>query len=78
MKQFILYDGRAKTGDTDVAQILDTAETEIEAREEGASRRGEDGIWYEYDVQAPKDPSGTPILVNGKARWDLPPAKDSI
>jgi len=44
---FVLFDARARSGDTDAAVVLDTAESEREAR----SRQGawpKDSIWYEY------------------------------
>ncbi len=47
-KIFILYDGRAKCGDTDDAAVMDTANSEREAW--AASRqcwRKVDAIWYE-------------------------------
>lgn len=58
---FILYDGRAKSGNIDEADALDTADTEQEARQSGLTMwEGMDAIWYE----------------NGeKPRWDLPPCK---
>ena len=67
MKQFILYDGRAKTGGTDTATVIDTASSEQEAERSGkADWAGHDAIWYEYDLNGDK-------ATNEKARWDLPP-----
>ena len=54
-KVFILYDGRAKFGDTDDAAVLDTANSVSEAWQ--ASRqcwRDIDAIWYENDFNADK------------------------
>ncbi len=66
-KTFILYDGRALAGDPDDASVLDTAETEQEARQAGQHTwAGYDAIWYEYDQRGDK-------LVNGTPRYDLPP-----
>ena len=48
-KMFILYDARARLGDTDDATVFVTANSEREAR----SYRGKfqaDGVWYEYDL----------------------------
>ncbi len=70
---FILYDGRAKLpveGSTDDATVLDTADSESEARHEGRTTwKNHDAIWYEYD-----DDGKT--LTNPRQRWDLPPAQD--
>jgi len=68
---WVLYDGRAKLGDTDIAAAMDTADTEHEARQ--ALRDDWDGydcIWAEYDV----DPS-TGYLINERLRYDLKPLK---
>lgn len=66
-KMFILYDGRAMSGDLDDASVMDTAETEEEAADTGRTTwAGHDAIWYEYHQQGDK-------LVNGKPRHDLPP-----
>lgn len=67
-KSFILFDGRAKSGDSSDATVLDTADTEEEAIESGkVDWRKYDAIWYEFDLEGNN-------LVNGKPRWDLPPA----
>jgi len=64
---FILYDGRAKMGEPSEASIMDTADTEEEARKSGQEDwKDYDAIWYEY--QDDNDP--------GEPRWDLPPAPD--
>ena len=65
-KMFILYDGRARmSGETDDAAVLDTADSEKEAR----SRRGdwpEDSIWCEYDIDADRK-----TLINEQFRFDI-------
>ena len=53
-KMFVLFDARARSGDTDDAAVLDTAESESEAK----SCRGDwptDSIWYEYKPKPGKD-----------------------
>jgi hypothetical protein len=65
-KIYVLYDARAKGGDTDKASIYVTASSEAEAREDGQDEAWQDGIWYEYDIINEE-------LINGVARWDLPP-----
>lgn len=70
MKAFVLYDGRAVI-DTEGALIMDTAETEKEARRTGINDwDGYDYIWWEYD----RGRRG--ILSNGKPRMDLPPCNN--
>ena len=72
-KQFILFDGRAKSGDTDDAAVLDTAEDEIEAREVGRSIHGNtDATWFEYDCLDGKN------CTNPVPRWDIPPASKTV
>jgi hypothetical protein len=63
-KCFVLYDGRAKSGDTDDASVLITAHSEQEARKDGREWSGYDAIWYEYDVVKG-------VATNEKARWDI-------
>lgn len=70
-KLFILYDGRAKMGDTDEAWVLIVANSEAEARKDGEDYRDQDAIWYEYDVKP-----GSNELINGVDRWDIPPSSD--
>ena len=70
-KSFLLYDGRAKTGGPDAACIYVTASSLSEAVQDGQDEAWQDGIWYEYDQW---DEDGVVTLINGKARWDLPPA----
>lgn len=65
---FVLYDGRAKFGNTDSASIYITAQTEKEAKKDGKDRSFDDGIWYQYEVNSKSE------LINPKVRWDLPPA----
>lgn len=64
-KAFILYDDRAYTGDTDDATVLDTADSEAEARE--SNQFHSQGVWYEYD----RDDQDN--LSNGNIREDLSP-----
>lgn len=63
-KCFILYDGRAKSGDTDDASVLVTAHSEREARHDSQNWSGYDAIWYEYDVRDGR-------VINEKVRWDI-------
>jgi hypothetical protein len=47
-RMFLLYDGRAKSGDTDRAIVMDTATSEEEAAELSQSTWADhDAIWYE-------------------------------
>jgi hypothetical protein len=46
---FLIYDGRAKGGDTENALVVVTAKTLKEARRE-APKHGADCAIYEYDV----------------------------
>lgn len=70
MPKFHLLDGRAKDGDPETAfdaAILDTADSEAEARRMGSSiHRTTDGIWWEYKLEGN-------ALTDGKPRYDLPP-----
>lgn len=75
-KLFILYNGRAKDGDTNRASIYVTEPTEAKARKYGKKIlvSGQldlflGGVWYEYDVSTTGD------LVNETMRMDLPPAE---
>jgi len=66
-KMFLLYDGRARAGDTDDASVLDTAHSEVEIKAWRKSHKemyGDDVVWAEYD-----DDKGT--LINEKIRYDL-------
>ena len=66
-KKFILWDGRAKGGDTDDANAMDTADTEREARRAGSTTwAGHDAIWAEYDFDGRE-------ASNERMRTDLPP-----
>ena len=65
-KLFILYDGRAKNGDTDSACVYVTASSEKEAKKDGKDESWQDGVWFEYDCV-------DGILINKKIRMDLPP-----
>jgi len=75
---FILYDGRAKGGpdSDDDATVMSVADTEAEACEEGVTLwSGEDAIWWEYDREPAENPEYPFQAVNGRPRWDIPPAK---
>lgn len=64
---YVLYDGRALSGDPDEASVMDTAESEAHASEAGRTTwAGSDAIWYEYDANGDR-------LTNGNPRYDLPP-----
>ena len=52
--RFILFDGRARMGDTDDATIFATAETEEECRELNGDF-GDDAIWYEVGENGEMD-----------------------
>ena len=65
-KLFVLYDGRAKGGDTDDAAVLVSSNSEREAKRDTHLFRGYDAIWYEYDI----DTDGK-TMINEKARPDL-------
>jgi len=55
MKVWILYDGRAESGDTDDAQVLEVCGTSKRAVKTSLwSRRGEDAVLVEYDAVGPK------------------------
>jgi hypothetical protein len=64
VKQFILYDGRSLFGNTDDAMVLDTADSEREARQRSGNKKEYSGVWFEYDVEGKE-------LVNEKMRNDL-------
>lgn len=61
---FILYDGRAKSGDTDRAIAMDTADSEEEAVEASFSHEEIDAVWYEYDLV-------DGVAVNERPRFDI-------
>jgi hypothetical protein len=63
---FLLYDGRAKTGNTDNALVMVCARSEEEVREDSKTFSGYDAIWFEYDTDADGK-----TLINEKARPDL-------
>ena len=66
-KIFILYDGRAKSGDTDDAAVMDVADSVAEAWQ--ASRqcwRNIDAIWYENNF----DDKGE-VATEVGPRWDI-------
>jgi hypothetical protein len=67
-QMFVLYDGRAKSGNDEDADVMDTADTEIQARKRGAkSWKGHDGIWFQYRLDDQEN------LLEGRPRWDIPP-----
>lgn len=68
---FILYDGRAKLGNADDASVFVTAGTVEEAKKLGLDESWHDGIWYEWKTIGDK-------LIDGKPRWDLPPANKGV
>ena len=62
MSVWLLLDGRAKLGDSDAALVLDTADSEAEARNEGKTTWAfYDAIWMDPD---------------GELRHDVPPCVD--
>jgi hypothetical protein len=61
---FILYDCRARTGDTDRASILATAEDKGEAQAISRLFMNQEAVWYEYKEE------GT-LLVDGCIREDI-------
>lgn len=69
---FVLYDERARGGDTDAAQVLTTAKDSREARYERATGISNGyhfyagSVWYEYDVAGK-------ALINERPRLDLSP-----
>ena len=69
MKMFVLFDGRAKAGDTDETTVFITARSETEARKDGLEYKGYDCVWYEFEVEGN-------ILVNPIMRMDLPPNEE--
>ncbi len=66
-KLFILFDGRAKDGDTDDAAVLVTARSEKEARRDSDHFKDYDAVWFEYDVKGKN-------LINEIMRSDIHPA----
>lgn len=66
-KLFILYDARARDGDTSKASVVSTAKSEREARREGENLwNGCCHIWYQYR-------SNKGSLTDEKMRKDIPP-----
>lgn len=66
--RFLLLDGRAKVGNSEEANVMDTASSEAEAVESGKTVwKGSDAIWEEVEF---KNGELHPI----RLRWDLPPA----
>lgn len=48
---WILYDGRADSGDTDDAAVLEAFSSRRDLRNNLYTWRGHDGVLFEYDVQ---------------------------
>ena len=71
-KRFMLFDGRAKGGDTSRAAVLEVCDSEADARRVG--RRWEDGdaVWFEYDLVR-NTRGGDDVAINELMRADLPP-----
>ncbi len=73
-KIFLLMDGRAKSDeeeDTHHALVMDTAQSEREARERGQRLwSGWDAIWAEHEMDDHN------VADFKGLRWDLPPAAD--
>ena len=66
---FVLYEGRARCGDTDGASVLDTAESEQEVRDQAQfviDNFPDGAVWYQYD-----DIDNN--LTNERIRLDLSP-----
>lgn len=49
-KIYVLYDGRAKSGDTSRAAVLVSASSLYEARNDHRDFAHVDGVWFEYDT----------------------------
>ena len=49
-KLFVLYDGRARGGDTDPAAVLVSASSRESAILDCEHFKGYDAVWYEYDI----------------------------
>lgn len=64
-KLYVLYDGRARLGETDDATAYTTERSEEECLRT-ADTYGVDAIWYEYDEEGDQ-------LVNETIRYDLSP-----
>jgi hypothetical protein len=61
---FLLFDGRARWGETDGAVVLVTADSVEEARRLSASFRDMDAVWFEYQR------AGS-VLFDGRMREDI-------
>jgi hypothetical protein len=48
---WILFDGRAESGDTDDAAVLEAFSSRRDLRHNLYTWRGHDGVLFEYDVQ---------------------------
>jgi hypothetical protein len=65
---FVLYDARARGGNTDDACVLVACNTEKEARQDSKLFMNQGAIWYQYDT----DRKDNKTLINGKKRDDIP------
>lgn len=71
-KAWILYDGRAESGDTDDAAVLEAFLSRRDLRRNLYHWRGYDGVLFEYDVQDGKE------LVNGRMIGHLREGKSAL
>jgi hypothetical protein len=62
---YVLYDGRARGGNTERAAVIVTADSEGEALHISCSYRDYDAVWYEYDIPQQG------VLTNERERYDL-------
>lgn len=69
---WILYDGRAESGDTDDASVLEAFSSRRDLRNNLYTWRGHDGVLFEYDVQNGKE------LVNGRPIGHLREGKAAL
>jgi hypothetical protein len=70
-KVFILYDGRAKFGDTEDAAVLVTAPSEQEAWNDSRTNfKDVDAVWFEYDLVPASNKYGREAT-NEKMRPDI-------
>lgn len=69
---WILYDGRAESGDTDDAAVLEAFSSRRDLRDNLYHWRGHDGVLFEYDIQDGKN------LVNGRMLGHLREGKAAL
>lgn len=65
---YVMYDGRARTGDISEATVMDTANSVEEVRASNQSHEGEDFVWFEYQLINDR-------LEDPKRRHDLEPRR---